>query len=79
MGWKGTSATLKFSVGGSQITTQAIKANDGATGNAPYTMTVADTDRYTVSFDAALAADTDVTVETTGSAYRAIIFGIQAQ
>jgi hypothetical protein len=42
-------------------------------------MTVADTDRYTVSFDTALAADTDVTVETTGSAYRAIIFGIQAQ
>ena len=79
VGWKGTSATLKFSVGGTEMATQAIAANTGATGNAPYTMTVADTDRYTVSFDAALAADTDVTVETTGSAYRAIIFGIQAQ
>jgi RPA family protein len=79
VGWKGTSATLKFSVAGTQVASQAIKANVGATGNAPYTMTVADTDRYSISFDAALAADTDVTVETTGSAYRAIIFGIQAQ
>ena len=79
VGWKGTSATLKFSVAGTQVASQAIKANNGATGNAPYTMTVADTDRYSISFDAALAADTDVTVETTGSAYRAIIFGIQAQ
>ena len=79
VGWKNTPATLKFSVSGTEIATQAIAANVGATGNAPYTMTVADTDRYTVSFDAALAADTDVTVETTGSAYRAIIFGIQAQ
>ena len=42
-------------------------------------MTVTDSDRYTVSFDAALAADTEVTVETTGSAYRAILFGIQAE
>jgi RPA family protein len=79
VGWKGTSATLKFSVAGTQVASQAIKANVGATGNAPYTMTVADTDRYSISFDAALAADTDVTVETTGSAYSAIIFGIQAQ
>ena len=79
VGWKGTSATLKFSVAGTQVASQAIKANVGATGNAPYTMTVADTDRYSISFDAALAADTEVTVETTGSAYRAIIFGIQAQ
>ena len=79
VGWKGTSATLKFSVGGTQVATQAIKANEGATGNAPYTMTVTDSDRYTVSFDAALAADTEVTVETTGSAYRAILFGIQAE
>lgn len=79
VGWKGTSATLKFSVAGTQVGTQAINANAGATGNAPYTMTVTDSDRYSISFDAALAADTEVTVETTGSAYRAILFGIQAE
>ena len=79
VGWKGTSATLKFSVAGTQVGTQAIKANDGATSVSPYTMTVTDSDRYSISFDAALAADTEVTVETTGSAYRAILFGIQAE
>jgi hypothetical protein len=42
-------------------------------------MTVADSDHYTVSFGSPLEADTEVTVETTGSAYRAILFGIQAK
>ena len=79
VGWKGTSAKLQFSVDGAVVATQAIAANTGATGNAPYTMTVADTDKYTLTFDSALAADTEVTVETTGSAYRAILFGIQAK
>ena len=79
VGWKGTSAKLQFSVGGSVVSSQSIAANTGATGNPPYTMTVADSDHYTLSFDAPLEADTDVTVETTGSAYRAILFGIQAK
>lgn len=79
VGWKGTNATLKFSAGGAQVASQAIAANTGATGNAPYTMTVAATDKYTITFDSALAADTEVTVETTGSACRAILFGIQAK
>ena len=79
VGWKGTNATLKFSAGGAQVASQAIAANTGATGNAPYTMTVTATDKYTLTFDSALAADTEVTVETTGSAYRAILFGIQAK
>lgn len=79
VGWKSTSAKLQFSVGGSVVATQSIAANTGATGNAPYTMTVAATDKYTLTFDSALAADTEVTVETTGSAYRAILFGIQAK
>ena len=79
VGWKGTSAKLQFSVGGSVVSSQSIAANTGATGNSPYTMTVADSDHYTVSFGAPLEADTEVTVETTGSAYRAILFGIQAK
>jgi hypothetical protein len=79
VGWKGTSAKLQFSVGGSVVSSQSIAANTGATGNSPYTMTVADSDHYTVSFGSPLEADTEVTVETTGSAYRAILFGIQAK
>ena len=79
VGWKNTPATLKFSVAGSEVGTQAVAANNGATGNSPYTMTVTESDKYTFSLGTALAADTEVTVETTGSAYRAILFGIQAK
>ena len=79
VGWKGTSAKLQFSVAGSVVGTQSLAANTGATGNSPYTMTVSDSDHYTFSLGSALEADTEVTVETTGSAYRAIIFGIQAK
>lgn len=79
VGWKNTPAELQFSVGENVVGTQAIAANDGATGNAPYTMTVTDSDRYTITLDAALTADTLVTVKTLGTKYRAILFGIQAE
>ena len=79
VGWKNTNATIQFSVGGSVVGTQALASNAGATGNAPYTMTVTESDHYTFSLGTALAADTEVTVETTGSAYRAILFAIQAK
>ena len=78
--WKGNPATLKFTVGENE-STQDIAANDGATGNSPYTATVTASDKYEITFDTALAAETTVKVETcagTNTGYRAIIFGIQA-
>ena len=75
--WKGKACKLEFSVGGSVVGSQAIAANDGATGNAPYTLTVSASDCYTLTLSSALAADTDVTVKTVDN-YRAIIFGINA-
>ena len=42
-------------------------------------MSIADTDHYTITLPAALTVDTEITVKTTGSAYRAILFGIQAE
>ena len=75
--WKGKTATLQFSIGDTVIGTQAIVGNDGATGNAPYTLTVADTDKYSLTM-AALEADTEVTV-TTVEAVRVSLFGIQAK
>ena len=75
--WKGKTATLQFSVGDTVIGTQAVVGNAGATGNAPYTLTVADTDKYSLTM-AALEADTEVTV-TTVEAVRVILFGIQAK
>ena len=75
--WKGNACKLEFSIGGSVVATQAIAANDGATGNAPYTMTVSASDCYTLTFPNALTANTDVTVKTVDK-YRAILFGINA-
>lgn len=77
VGWKGTSASLEFSIGETVLGTQALAANDGATSNAPYTMTVTDSDFYTFSLPEQLTEETVVTVKTTG-AYRAIMFGIKA-
>ena len=75
--WSGKTATLQFSVGDTVIGTQAVVGNAGATGNTPYTLTVADTDKYSLTM-AALEADTEVTV-TTVETVRVILFGIQAK
>lgn len=76
--WKGKTATIKASVGETQVATQELTANQGATGNAPYKLTVEDTDKYTITLPAKLEADTDVTVTTTTNA-RAILFAIRAE
>lgn len=76
--WKGKTATLKASVGETQVATQDLTANQGATGNAPYKLTVEDSDKYTITLPAKLEADTDVTVTTTTNA-RAILFAIRAE
>lgn len=76
--WKGKTATIKASVGETQVATQALTANVGATSNSPYKLTVEDTDKYTITLPAKLEADTDVTVTTTTNA-RAILFAIRAE
>lgn len=76
--WKGKDATIKASVGETQVATQKLVANIDATGNEPYTLTVEDSDKYTITLPAKLEADTDVTVTTTTNA-RAILFAIKAE
>lgn len=76
--WKGKTATIKASVGETQVATQALAANEGAANTAPYTLTVEDTDKYTITLPAKLETDTDVTVTTTTNA-RAILFAIRAE
>ena len=77
VGWKGKTTTLKFLQGETEIDTQALVANDGASNSSPFTLTVTDADKYSLDFDAALEADTKITVTTTAIA-RALLFGIQA-
>lgn len=76
--WKGKTATIKASVGETQVATQALTANDGAANSTPYTLTVADTDKYTITLPAKLETETEVTVTTTTNA-RAILFAIKAE
>ena len=76
--WKGKTATIKASVGETQVATQALAANEGAANTTPYTLTVEDSDKYTITLPAKLEADTDVTVTTTTNA-RAILFAIRAE
>lgn len=76
--WKGTSATIVASMDAKEIKTWDVAGNAGATGNPAYTMTVADSDKYSYSFDTALAADTEVEI-TTSKAARVILFAINAE
>ena len=76
--WKEKTATIKASVGGTQVATQKLVANIDATGKEPYTLTVADTDKYTITLPAKLETETEVTVTTTTNA-RAILFAIKAE
>ena len=76
--WKGKTATIKASVGETQVATQDVTANEGATGNAPYKLTVEDTDKYTITLPVKLETETDVTVTTTTNA-RVILFAIRAE
>lgn len=76
--WKGKDATVKASVGETQVATQALKANIGATSNSPYTLTVEDTDKYTITLPAKLETEIPVTITTTTNA-RVILFAIKAE
>ena len=63
--WKDKPSDLTFSgVDGINPATVSPAANDGASNNPPYTITVTDTDQYTVTFASALSAETQIKVES---------------
>ena len=69
--WKGTaSADVTFSNRDAAVKTVKVKGNAGATGNAPYTISVTDADKYEIE----LAQDATITVT---SDKRIICFGIK--
>ncbi len=84
--WKGKSATLYVRVnGGGSVTSNgtALVANDGATSNPPFTITVSDSDYYTLDVTG-LTASSTITFSTSpnfanesSSAPRAVVAGIQ--
>ena len=84
--WKGKSATLYVRVnGGGSVTSDgtALTSNDGASGNPPFTITVSDSDYYTLDVTG-LTASSTITFSTSpnftnesSSAPRAVVAGIQ--
>ncbi len=75
--WRGKQATLKFSIGGAEVTTLNPAANEGATGSPEYTLTVSSTDYYEIEVNATEA--TDMKVETTVAAKGRVLFiGLKA-
>lgn len=78
--WNKKTASVSFKVGESEAKIFELATNTGAAGNPAYTITVSDTDKYTVTFDAAVEAETDVVITSVkGNDYRVILFGIKAE
>ena len=73
--WKAKPSKIVFSVDGKEVGSVEPAANDGLAGQNPYTLTVTESDKYTITFD----ATSTVKVETSGSNTRAALFGIQAK
>ena len=87
LAWKGKTASVAFEVGGQAVGSAiGLTANDGCSGNAPYTIKgVTTASKHTIDVSAlnggnALASDVTITVKSVqGSDYRAVLFGIQAE
>lgn len=69
--WKGAgSSAVQFLDGDTEVKNISVQANDGASGNAPYTMTVTNADKYEIEIPAGKAI-------TVTSDKRIIFFGLQ--
>ena len=77
--WKDKPASVQVLFGETPLYTQALAANEGAANISPYTITVTDSDHYTMALPETLTDDITVTVTTTGTNTRVILFGIKAE
>ena len=73
--WKDKASELIFYVNDEKVGSVSPAANEGLANSSPYTLTVTESDKYTITFP----ATSTVKVETSGSNTRAALFGIQAK
>ena len=73
--WKDKASELIFYVNDEKVGSVSPAANEGLANTSPYTLTVTESDKYTITFP----ATSTVKVETSGSNTRAALFGIQAK
>lgn len=83
--WKGKATTIVIKYAGADVYTQDLAANNGATGNSPYTITIAESDHYVFDLTTVLGAsgapmDLEATLTTkAGASTRAMFFGMKAE
>lgn len=79
LAWNNKEVSVTVQIGEVEKTIE-LTQNAGFTGNNPYTVTVADTDKYTVDFGTTLTEETVLTIKTvkTGDT-RGMFFGIKAE
>ena len=77
--WKGKEASVAFKIGGETAYKQALKPNDGAANNSPFTMTVTSSDQYTYTLSEVPSSAVTATITTEGSNTRIIIFALNAE
>jgi hypothetical protein len=83
VGWKGSVANIYIKVEGSDVVKKVtVKANDGATGNPPFTITMTEADFYSVELEgltetSKIMFSTDETFSTAASTLpRAVLAGV---
>ena len=77
--WKGSkAATLVATLGGTEVGSNSISANDGAVGNPEYKITVTESDHYSFDLPSALPSEVKIKI-TTKEAVRVLLFGIMAE
>lgn len=76
--WKDKPSTLTLSAGGAEIASISPAVNDGAYDKSPYTITVTDSDKYTVDIP---ENATQILFKTSGSSknQRVVIFKVTAE
>lgn len=82
LSWKDKPASMVAIYGGDPIAGMDFAANDGLSGNAPYTIAVTEADKYTIQVEALLGMpapmDLPVTITTSSENTRIALFGIKA-
>lgn len=77
--WNKTeAATLVATIDDKEVAKKELAVNTGVAGNAPYKITVKDSDLLTIELPSKLATDTNVEITTTAAA-RVVLFAINAE
>lgn len=76
IGWSGKDDVFTASFDTFTQGEVTLKANPGATGNSPYTITATGSDYYTIEFNVPIEEEMPLTLKSTA---RCIIWGLQAK